>query len=381
MGGVGIGWPYLKQDEAGMRLPWILSYYIGRHFLLAILLALFGLLAITALVDVVEMLRRASGKEGIPFAAILTMSALKLPNFAERLLPYAVLIGSMLALTRLTRTHELVVTRAAGVSVWQFLAPALAVVMVVGVFMATAFNPISSVLLMRYEHLEGKYLTGRPSLLAISSSGLWLRQIEKNASEHIIHAMRIAPSDMSFSGVIVFTFQDKAFTERLDAQRAVLEPGYLRLYEVTRSIPGKPPERMAQHALPTTLTLNHIQDSFASPETMSFWQLPSFIRMLENAGFSALRHKLYWNSLLASPLLLAGTVLLAAVFSLRLPRRGKIGILIVAGIITGFLMHFFTDIIHAFGSAGALPIALAAWTPAFVVIMIGAALLLHLEDG
>jgi lipopolysaccharide export system permease protein len=133
--------------------------------------------------------------------------------------------------------------------------------------------------------------------------------------------------------------------------------------------------------LPTTLTLGHIQDSFASPETMSFWHLPSFIRMLENAGFSALKHKLYWQSLLANPLLLAGTVLVAAVFSLRLPRRGKIGILVVVGIITGFLLHFFTDVIFALGSAGTLPVALAAWTPAIVMAMLGMALLLHLEDG
>jgi lipopolysaccharide export system permease protein len=74
-------------------------------------------------------------------------------------------------------------------------------------------------------------------------------------------------------------------------------------------------------------------------------------------------------------------VLIAAVFSLRNPRRGKVGILVVAGVITGFLLHFFTDVVFAFGAGGSLPVVLAAWTPAMVVIMIGTALLLHLEDG
>jgi lipopolysaccharide export system permease protein len=292
-----------------------------------------------------------------------------------------VLIGSMMTLSRLTRTHELIVARAAGVSVWQFLAPAVAVAMALGVFMTTVFSPLASVLLMRYEKLESKYLSGRPSLLTISPSGLWLRQFE-GENEHIVYAMHVSAGDMSFSTVTVFAFdKNKTFTERLDAPKAVLEPGYLRLFKVTRSLPGKPPEQIGDYMLPTTLTLNHIQDSFASPETMSFWHLPTFIQMLESAGFSALRHKLYWQSLLAAPFLLAGTVLIAAVFSLRLPRRGKVGLLIAAGIGTGFLMHFFTDIIHALGTAGSLPIWLAAWTPSCVVIMIGAALLLHLEDG
>jgi len=368
-----------------MILPWTLFRYIARHFLLAILLALFGLIALTTLIDIVELIRRASGKTDIPLSIIMEMSALRIPYMAEKLMPYAVLIGSMMALTRLTRTHELVVARSAGVSVWQFLMPAIAVVMMLGVFIATIFNPFSAVLLMKYEHIEGKYFSGSPSLLSISSSGLWMRQIEHDSAtigEHIIYTMRVSQSTMEFSNVIVFTFdKQQKFVERLDAARAQLEEGSLHLYKVTRSIPGKPPESIPEVDLPTTLTLTHIQDSFASPETMSFWHLPSFIAMLEGAGFSALRHRLYWHSLLANPFLMAGTVFVAAVFSLRQPRRGKIGLLVAAGIVSGFLLHFFTDIIFAFGSAGTLPIMLAAWSPAIVTIMIGAAMLLHLEDG
>lgn len=368
-----------------MRLPWTLFYYIARHFLTAILLALFGLVTITVLIDIIELIRRAAGRDSVPLHVILELSLLRLPYLAEKLAPYAVLIGSMMALTRLTRTHELVVARAAGVSVWQFLAPALSLVLVMGVLMTVVFNPLASVLLLRYEHLEGKYLTGTPSLLSITPSGLWLRQIE-NADpvigEHIIYTQRVSQSTMAFSNVIVFTFDKKGrFIERLDAKDAALEPGILHLTRVTRSVPGQPPQGLEDYRLPTTLTLTHIQDSFASPETMSFWHLPSFITMLENAGFSALHHRMYWQSLLAGPFLMMGTVFVAAVFSLRLPRRGKVGVLVVAGVVSGFLLHFFTDIIFALGTAGTLPVILAAWAPALVVLMIGAASLLHLEDG
>jgi lipopolysaccharide export system permease protein len=365
-----------------MRMSWTLSYYIGRHFLQGILLALGGLLALSMLVDTIELLRRATGKETATAGVILQMALLKMPSLAERLAPYAVLVGSMLALTKLTRTQELIVARAAGVSVWQFLYPAVVLVLALGVFMTTVFNPLASALLLRYEHVEARYLTGKVSLLSVSPSGLWLRQVEDGGNEHIIHALRISQNDMSFAGLTVFSFdRDKRFTGRLDAQQAVLEPQKLVLSEVVRSVPGQPGVRLARYELPTTLTLSYIQDSFASPETMSFWSLPSFTTMLENAGFSALKHRLYWQSLLASPFLLAGTVLIAALFSLRLPRRGKVGVLVVAGILTGFLMHFFTDIIHALGAAGTLPVALAAWTPAIVVSLAGTALLLQLEDG
>jgi lipopolysaccharide export system permease protein len=364
-----------------MKLPRTLFFYIGKYFLLGICIAWLGLAAITMLIDIVELIRRTSGRDQVTFGIILQMVLLRIPHLATKLMPYAVLIGSMLALTRLTRTHELVVTRSAGVSVWQFLAPAVAVVMSLGVLMATVFNPLASVLLLRYEQMEGKYFTGRSSLTAISSSGLWLRQIEEEG-EHIIYATRISQNDMSFQNVAIFSFDEKKkFAERMDAERAVLEEGALHLYNVTRSIPGKMPQKYPETLIPTTLTINYIQDSFASPETLSFWYLPSFINMLEQAGFSALRHKLHWYSLLSSPFLLAGTVLVAAVFSLRLPRRGKVGVLVVAGVIAGFLLHFFTDIIFALGSAGTVPVLLAALAPALVMMMIGAASLLHLEDG
>lgn len=368
-----------------MTLSWTLSRYIVRHFLFGILLAVAGLTLMTSLIDVMELLRRAAGKQSVPLTVVLQLGMMRMPFMAEKLMPYAVLIGSMLALTRLTRTNELIVARAAGVSVWQFLAPAMGLVLAMGIFISTIFNPLSSALLMRFERLEGKYFSGSPSLLSISSSGLWLRQMENempDVGEHIIHTLRISTSSMEFSNIIVFTFDKKGkFTERLDAEQGHLEEGVLQLSGVVRSIPGKPAQHLPAVSLPTTLTLGHIQESFAPPESMSFWHLPSFINMLEEAGFSALRHRLYWHSLLANPFLMAGSVLVAAVFSLRLPRRGKVGLLVVAGITTGFILYFLTDIVFAYGSAGTLPVGLAAWAPALVVTLIGAALLLQLEDG
>src|SRR3546814_3755319 len=61
--------------------------------------------------------------------------------------------------------------------------------------------------------------------------------------------------------------------------------------------------------------------SFASPEAMSFWELPEFIATLEAAGFSGHRHRLHYYTLLVYPLLLCSMVLIAAVFTLRVNRR------------------------------------------------------------
>ena len=109
--------------------------------------------------------------------------------------------------------------------------------------------------------------------------------------------------------------------------------------------------------------------------------MPGFIAVLEQAGFSALQHKLHFHSLMALPLLLAGMVMLAAVFSLRQPRRGRTGMMITIGMASGFFIYFTTNIIYAFGSSGGLPVVLAAWAPTLILLMVSSAALLHLEDG
>lgn len=367
------------------RLPFTLSFYIGRQYLFSVLFMLMVLMTIAGLLDSVELLRRGATKEGVTFGITMQMMFFKFPNMAEKLLPFASLIGGMVALSRLTRTHELIVARAAGVSVWQFLFPAFVAMFGLGLVFMTVLHPVSAVMAARFEKLESKYLAGRASLLEVSPSGLWLRQVEEGdveEKEHIIHALSVFDQGMKLSQVTIFSFDKNAqFINRVDAQEAVLEKGFWRVKKVLLTRPGQPPERMPQKILKTELTVGQIQDSFASPRTLSFWALPSFINALEAAGFSAIRHKIYWYVLLCTPLTLCSMVFLAAVFSLRLHRRGGTKGLIAAGVFTGFLLYFVTDIIQALGLSGSIPPVMAAFSPSVIIIFVAGSLLLHMEDG
>ena len=374
-----------------MRVPVTLSLYIGRQFLVAILLTLLLMIVLIGMIELLELVRRASSATTtVPFGVVLELMALKLPTSLEKIYPFAFMLGGMIALGRLTRTSELVVTRAAGVSVWQFLMPGIAVSLALGILFVTVVNPIAAMTIARYDRLEGKYISGTASLMSILPSGLWLRQVgEKgivfngeSADEYIIHATRIDQTDFSLENVTIFLF-DKAhrFLGRIDAPNAKLAANQWLITDAVLASPTTVPNQVAAYRMPTNLTISQIQDSFASPETFSFWQLPGFIAVLEKAGFSALQHRLHFDSLLALPLLLAGMTMLSAVFSLRSPRRGRTGALVVIGVVAGFLIYFITNIIYAFGASGSLPISLAAWAPALIVVMFASAALLHLEDG
>lgn len=364
-----------------MRQSMTLSVYLGRHYLLAILSVLIVLAVLAFSFDTVELLRRAAKSSDATLPVVFEMSILKLPSLLTKLFPFAVLFGGMLALTRLTRSQELTVSRAAGVSVWQFLLPGLALVFLLGAFVVTVYNPLSSAMLGRYETLEAKALRGRSSLLAVSSGGLWLREADATG-QVVIHALRTARQGIELYDAIFFYFEaGDHFVKRIDAASALLEDGEWVLKEVVVSYPDKPAERLDQLRLPTTLTFNRIQESFASPNTISFWELPSFIATLEQAGFSAVRHRLYFYSLLSLPLLLCGMLLIAASFSLRLTRRGGIGVMLSGGVAAGFLLYFSVELVQPFGLNGTIPAPLAAWAPTVIFLMLGVSLLFHLEDG
>lgn len=364
-----------------MRVSWTLSAYLGRQFLVSVGVALLGLGTLVLLLDLIELLRRASG-ENIGLGIVFSMAMLNLPTLLQEILPFAALFGGMFAFARLTRTNELVVARAAGISVWQFMLPAFVITFLAGSFIVTVFNPFAALMADRHEVLEARHLQGRPTLLSVTRNGLWFRHAT-DTGHAVIHARAISQQGVELQDVIIIEQEGASdtYVMRVDAKTAVLRDGYWEMTDATVSPVEGRPERHQSYRRPTTLTLEQMQDSFASPETISFWSLPRFIQLLTDSGFAAVKHRLHWHSILAMPLLLLAMVLIAATFSLRLTRRGGTGLLIAGGVLAAFLFFVLSDVVQAFGLSGKIPAVMAAWTPAGVCTLIGLALMFHLEDG
>jgi lipopolysaccharide export system permease protein len=356
--------------------------YIARQFFVWFCGVFGAMVIVTFLLDYIELIRRGGSKLQATLSLLFEMAALKLPSTAQEVLPFAILFGTMIAFWRLTRNNELVIARAAGVSVWQFLTPAVLVALLVGMIAVTVFNPIASFTQAAYEKLEGRVLRQGSDQLLFSNAGLWLRQSDANGNQIIIHAGKISSQQLVLDPVTLFFFNKSTqFTSRVDAQSAKLEKGDWVIENGTRWLPNLPPEPFGELRVATSLTPRKIEESFASPDTMSFWELPGFIRLLEESGFPAQRHRLHFNVLLARPLLLCAMVLVAATFSLRMQRRGGATLMIIGGVISGFLLYFLSDVAFALGLSAKLPVALAAWTPTGVSLIFGASMLLHMEDG
>src|SRR5437763_6855914 len=118
--------------------------YFGMRFLGAVMSVFFGIFLLIVLVDYIEMMRRAADVPNLSAWVVAKTSFFRVPQLMERLLPFSVLVGAMTCYLALSRRNELVVARSAGMSAWQFVAPALIVALVVGVAAPAVYNPLSA---------------------------------------------------------------------------------------------------------------------------------------------------------------------------------------------------------------------------------------------
>ena len=102
----------------------VLGRYFAKGLFFTVISVFAGVFNLIFTVNFVETLRRSGDHPNVNPAIIAWLAFLQTPIVAEQALPFVVLIGAMVAFLNFSRRLELVVARAAGVSVWQFLAPA-----------------------------------------------------------------------------------------------------------------------------------------------------------------------------------------------------------------------------------------------------------------
>lgn len=358
----------------------VLARYFGLRFLSAVLIVFAGIFSLAALIDYVELTRRASDIPGVSALIIAKTAVYRIPQLTERLMPFCVLIGAMSCYLNLSRRLELVIARAAGVSAWQFVAPAIFVAFVLGIFATAIYNPMSAYMQEQAKKLEAT-IFGDSSNAREAGGRFWIRQRADNG-EAIISANASRNQGIELSGVTIFTFEnDGRFKERIQAKTAVLGRSAWAITDARIFPLSQAPRSVPTMALPTNLTPEQVRESFATPETVPFWDLPQYITIAERAGLVAAGYRLQFQKLLSRPFLLSAMVILAAAVSLRFFRFGGVQKMVLSGILAGFMLYVLSKITEDMAKAELLHPVAAAWFPALIGGVTGFVALLYQEDG
>jgi lipopolysaccharide export system permease protein len=362
-------------------IPLTLTRYVGLRFLGAALAVFAGVFLLVVLIDYIEMMRRASDVTNVSPWVIFKTSFFRVPQLTEQILPFSVLVGTMACYLNLSRRLELVVARAAGMSAWQFVAPAVIVAILLGVVATTIYNPLSAVLREKSKQLEAEMFGQQNRGMARGGTGFWIRQ-RTDEGQAILYAASSQEQGVRLDAVTVFTFDPAGqFQDRIEAPRATLEPGQWRLSQARIYASGRPARQHDVYELKTNLTAAQVRESFSTPETVPFWQLPLYIEIAERSGLAAAGYKLQYQVLIARPFLLAAMVILAASVSLRFFRFGGVPQMVLSGIAAGFLLYVMSKVTGDLSKAELMHPAAAAWLPVLAGGLTGIVVLLHQEDG
>jgi len=152
-----------------------LSRYIAGRTLRGIGVALLIVTAIIALVDYVEASRTIGTEADLSPLDLLTLTVLKIPKLIEQTIPFVVLFGVMGALAGMNKRSELTVMRAAGLSAWRFLRPAMILSALIGIVWSTIINPLSSQMMGEYDARSAEMTD------SLKTNEIWLREGSETA--------------------------------------------------------------------------------------------------------------------------------------------------------------------------------------------------------
>jgi lipopolysaccharide export system permease protein len=355
-------------------------YFAGR-FVIAALGAFASIFVLLVLVDYIEMVRKTSGLASVSAVMVAETSLFRVPQLLEKMMPFCILIGAMTCYLALSRRLELVVARAAGVSAWQFISPALGSAIVLGILATIAYNPMSANLREISKRMEAELFGSASGGGIQDAAGFWLNQVN-NEGQWIINAARSEQQGVRLTGLTVFRFDPALqFKERIEAREASLEEGRWVFKSARRYSLDSPPVEQETFYVSTTLTQAQVRNSFSTPETVSFWQLPSYIRSSESSGFATAGYRLQYHKLIAQPFLLAAMVMVAASVSLRFFRMGGVQKMVLSGVGAGFLLYVLSKVTEDLSKAELMHPIAAAWLPVCVGGLTGFLALLYQEDG
>ena len=307
----------------------LLDRYIGRRLLLSTLLVMGVLLALFIFVVLVDILPDY-GRGTFGLYELLRYVVLSQPRKIYELFPVAVLVGTLLGLSSLAVSSELIAMRAAGVSRMRIVGATLKT----GLVFVLAAVAIGEFVVPRAETAAQ---TGRAQALATGfqqrGTGIWLR--DGNA---FVNLGEVLP-DLSLLRVSIFDFAPNAgLRTHTAARRAVYVADGWRLEDVRRSTIDAEVVAVQTAAVldwPATLTPDVVAVFTVRPEGLSMQQLAHYIHHLRQNGQETARYALtLWQKILM-PFATAVMVLLATPFVFKPLRSGGLAQRVFVGILLG----------------------------------------------
>jgi LPS export ABC transporter permease LptF/LPS export ABC transporter permease LptG len=372
----------LRIPQFELPSPSLLDVYVAKQYLRILgmsVVGMLGLFYISTFIDQSDKLFKGQTSLGTMFEYL----AWSTPQFLAYILALAVLLSALVTIGLLTKNSELIVMRACGISLYRTVVPLVGFAFVVSAILFGMEERLLANANRHADRLRFQIRTGSTQTFDMINRK-WL----VGPNGEVYHYEHYDRRQRELYGLSVFNYDPvtHTVTDRLFAQRAVfmangpaggpaswrLERGWARTFgnkaNVTRFeqfeakvAPLEPPEYFVTEA--------------PAPEHMTYGQLRRYIGELRASGYDVLGNEVGLHRKVAFPFVTLVMTLIAVPFAVTTGRRGAmygIGI----GIVLALVYWTMISVFAAFGAAGSINPALAAWAPNIVFGAAAAFLLL-----
>ena len=353
----------------------IFERYIAREVYAATGLVLLAFLALFAFFDLVHELEDL-GKGGYQLYHALVYVTLTLPGRIYELLPIAILIGTLYALTLLARHSEITVLRSSGLATSRLLG-ALAKIGLIFVGLTFVIGEFIAPPAERFAQQFRLWATG--SVVAQEfRSGLWVKD-----DQAFINVREVLP-DISLLGVRIYQFDDHSQLRSIseaDAGRYDVGEGWMLSKVVQTHFNGDNAriERHDQLRWHSALSPEVVSVLMVVPERMSLPNLYGYIRHLSENQQKTQRYEIALWKKLIYPLAALVMMALALPFAYLQDRMGNVSVKVFAGVMLGVLFHMLNGLFSSLGIINSWPPLVAALTPSILFLLAAGAMIWWVE--
>ena len=361
---------------------YILYKFIAKHFAKTLIAVSFVLFAITSILCVMKIGRAID--EPVPTLLLIEFCLRDIFTFMHLLLPTSVLIATLITFNNLSKSHELVIIRSIGISIWQMAKPIVIILIFLGFFNAMVISPFHAKLRedINKTSYEKKITSTNP--FEFSQNSLWLKEKINDTNVFIKIAFVKKVKDELYGDKITLIKTDgnNNLIEKLEAETGILKDKHFTLKSIDLLTKDLEKKSLETYEYKTNFSIQKIETVAQSPFDISFWELPKFIMFFKGAGFAVKNHLSYFYILLFLPLSLVYMFFIGLLFSISSTRRQVFTTLkLFAGFITGFTFLFLEQMVHAIGITGSLNLLVSVIIVPIIVILFSVNMLLYNEDG
>ncbi|WP_456396992.1 LptF/LptG family permease [Desulfurobacterium sp.] len=339
-----------------------LDVYVFKRVFKYFLLIFSVLITLFLVIDFVGKVDQVGGGH---LSGILLLVVSRLPLYAVRMLPVAVLVSVMVTVADFSSTNELLVIKALGISLYRFSVPFIIFAGLIAVF---TFS-VEELVIPAAAKIEKRILinSGKKKPLVVGSQ-IWSKTGNRFVS---IERLNFTTGEGKHFSMIEVNKRFKP-VKRTDAVNVkylgdstwILKDVYVRDFS----------DRLFRHMedlkVKLHISLRDLKVYSVNPEKMEFFSLVRMIKHLRALGYNVTAYQIELYNKISLPLICIVVVFIGVPLGAFNPRNQKSYTAVVAIAIT-VLMWITVSFFNSLGKSGILPPLYASFAPELIFLSLG----------